>query len=232
VPLSIQSDVPAITGVVSPVKVRNDEPLVLIVTSEAAGGLNVEAPLAVNEPLVVVAPVTVKAPLFVVVMAEVLEVPILTAPLPLRPVPPRIETFPPFLVPLKAVALPPWIKTAPPVAPPFDDSSPPLIVKVAPVPPAVLLDPGWKTRAVGEAPEAVVISGFWPPARVSLPAVEILRLEPITWNVPVVFPIVVLFPAPEAKVVTPVEVKAVNVPAAAVVAPIAVELIPVEVVVK
>jgi hypothetical protein len=200
VPLSIQSDVPAITGVVSPVKVRNDEPLVLIVTSEAAGGLNVEAPLAVNEPLVVVAPVTVKAPLFVVVMltepmliAEVLEVPILTAPLPLRPVPPRIETFPPFLVPLKAVALPPWIKTA---------------------------------------PEAVVISGFWPPARVSLPAVEILRLEPITWNVPVVFPIVVLFPAPEAKVVTPVEVKAVNVPAAAVVAPIAVELIPVEVVVK
>ena len=64
------------------------------------------------------------------------------------------------------------------------------------------------------------------------PAVDTLKLEPITWKVPVALPIVVLTPEPEAKVVVPVDDKVVNAPVEAVVAPIAVLLIPVDVVLK
>jgi hypothetical protein len=100
------------------------------------------------------------------------------------------------------------------------------------VPVAAVLLPGWKTRAVGAAPAAVVISAVWPPAKVTTPAVEIFRFDPITWKVPVVLPIVVVAPAPDDKVVVPVEVKVVKAPVDGVEAPMAVELMPVEVVVK
>jgi hypothetical protein len=85
------------------------------VTSDAAGGLNVEAPLAVNPW------VTVNSPLFVVVTpvlprlkAEALVVPMFTTPLAVAPVPASIETFPPFAVPAPE-ALPPSKLNVPPV---------------------------------------------------------------------------------------------------------------------
>jgi hypothetical protein len=68
---------------------------------------------------------------------------------------------------------------------------------------------------------------------VSAPPVETFKPPLlVNWKVPLALPIAVFEPEVEAKVVLPVEVRAVNEPAAAVVAPIAVELIPVEVVVK
>jgi hypothetical protein len=66
---------------------------------------------------------------------------------------------------------------------------------------------------------------------VTTPDVETLKLEPMTWKVLPELPMAV-FPEVEANVVAPVEVRLVKVPAAGVVAPMAVELIPVEVVVK
>jgi hypothetical protein len=206
---------------------KNESESPVKVTLLAFNGVKLVWPLAVKVPLTVVVLEVVP-----IEIALVVAVPILTWPLAVVPVPPTIVTFPPVLVPDPPVALPPWRVNVPPVAVVVPDSSPALRVKAAPVPVAEVLFPGWKTKAVGETPAVVVISRVWPPAKVTTPAVETLKLEPMTWKVPVVLPIVVLFPAPDAKVVVPVDVRFVKVPAAAVVAPIAVELIPVEVVVK
>jgi hypothetical protein len=160
--------------------------------------------------------------------------PMLIWPLAFDPVPASTETFPPVLVPFVPVALPASKVKVPPVDVVKPDWSPALRVKPAPVPVAAPDNPGWKTKAVAvPAPEAVVVmSAVCAPAKVTTPADDTLKLDPVNVRVPVVLPIVVVDPPVEAKVVLPVEVRLVNVPAAAVVAPIAVELIPVDVVVK
>jgi hypothetical protein len=127
-----------------------------------------KAPLVKVKPLEAVKSCeTVNAPLFVVVIplaprviAEVLAVPMFTWPLAVAPVPPWMTTFPPVLVPVPPVELPPWRVRVPPTAVVVPVSSPALRVKAAPVPVAEVLFPGWKTKAVGEAPAAVVMSGF------------------------------------------------------------------------
>jgi hypothetical protein len=103
------------------------------------------------------------------------------------------------------------------------------MLNAAPVPEAAPDEPVWNNRevAVPAAELAVVKSGFWPPARVSLPPVVKAKLEPVRAKVPVVLPIptvpvpvvaMVTFEAPVvAKLVVPVEVRLVNDPAAAVV---------------
>jgi hypothetical protein len=120
--LSTQSTLPAVTGEVSPGIFRKELALVLIVTSDDDGGLNVEAPFAVNPP------VTVNDPLFVVAVeawpmltAAVLVVPILIVPLVVAPAPALMLTLPPVLVPPVPVALPAVRLSEPPVEVVFPD---------------------------------------------------------------------------------------------------------------
>jgi hypothetical protein len=140
--------------------------------------------------------------------------PIEIVPSEVPPEPALITTFPPILLPPPAVALPAAKLKFPPVAPAPLVSSPAVIETFAPVPAAPVELPGLIAIAVAAEAAAVVISGFWPPAKVILPAAVTFKLVALTENVPVPLPIAT-FPEDEAKVVAPVEVKAVNEPAAA-----------------
>jgi hypothetical protein len=104
-------------------------------------------------------------------------------------------------------------------------------VNALPVPVAAEDIPGWKTRALEVAAVGVVTSTVCAPAKVTTPAVVTLKLEEIKARVPPEFPIAVL-PVDEPRVVAPDEDRVVKAPVEVVVAPMAVELIPVEVVVK
>ena len=161
-------------------------------------------------------PTSVVTPLWPIVIAEALVVPMEMVPSEVPPAPALITTFPPVRVPEIAVALPAARVKLPPVAPAALDSSPAAIVTFAPVPePAVEL-PGLMPILVAAAAAAVVISGFWPPASVILPAVETFKSDEVKAKVPPELPIATL-PEVEASVVPWVEVKVVNEPAAAVV---------------
>lgn len=114
--------------------------------------------------------VEVNEPVFVVVMPlrpsaneAALVLPILIAP-PAVPVPESIVTPPPTCE--APVELPPLSVSKPPVAAVAPESLPAWRVNDAPVLVAVVLLPGWKTKAVALVPAAVVISAAWPPIKV------------------------------------------------------------------
>jgi hypothetical protein len=190
--------------------------------------VNVKPLLAVNVCVDVKAPVfVVVTPVAPIVMAEVLVVPMVITPFVEVPVPAVKTRFPP-------------VDVVPELLPPFN-------VNVAPVPEFVVLFPGWKTKAVGVVPAAVVTSAVCPPAKVRTPADETLMFEevrvkafapsvqvegaaPVKFNAPE--ELSVTTPVPDPIFDVPVEVRVVNLPVEGVSVPIAVELIPVAVVLK
>ena len=192
--------------VLSPFNCRNEVPPVFTVRLVLPGRLKVAAPFAVK------APETVNAPALVVVMFDepkvipaAFVVPIFTVP-PVAPTPESIVILPPV--------------------PPVPVSAPPRRVKVEPVP--VALVPDWMVNGLELA---VVISAVWFPARVRTPAVDRLKLVEVNCSVPEPLPIAVL-PETDERVVPWVDDRVVNAAVDGVVAPIAVALIPVEVVLK
>ena len=208
----VTAEAPAVARLVAPLLDR-------VVKAPVEG---VEAPMVVEliVPPVMVTPeeakvlpvrvwVTVSEPVLVVktpvapmVIALVLAVPIWTRPLVVVPVPPCSTKLPPTDV------IPVWLE--------------PLRVKLEPVPEPTVESPGAKTKALLVPAAVVVMSLVWPPARVMTPAVERSKF------VPSMATVAELLPSP----VTPVEVRVVKAPEAAVVAPIWVALMPVAVVLK
>ncbi len=178
--------------------------------------------------------VTVRAPVLVVVMpvaprvrAEVLAVPIWTTPLVEVPVPACSTKLPPVeVVPVLLEAL---------------------SVRLEPVPLLVVESPGWIIKAVEVPALAVVKSLAWAPARVTAPPLAILKLEdvrvralapnvqvearaPVKLRAPDELMVATPLPLPMLEV--PVLLSVLKAPVEAVVAPMAVELIPVAVVLK
>jgi len=200
-----------------------------------------EVPVRLTAPVVKVKPllavkvcVEVSAPPLVVVTPEVpiailfvLVVPILIAPLVEVPVPAVKVRFPPIEV--------------------VPDSAPPLRVKRAPVPELAVFVPGPIVNPVVLLPPAVVKSCVCPPATVTTPVELTLKSEevkvrefaprfqvegeaPVKFNAPEELRVTVPVPCP--KFVVPVEESELKAPVPGVVAPIAVPLIPVAVVLK
>jgi hypothetical protein len=161
------------------------------------------------------------------VIAEVFVAPRLRVPFVEVPVPAVRTKFPP-------------VEVAP-------DSLPPFNVNDAPFPEPEVLFPGWKVKAVGEVPARVVISAACPPAKVWTPADETEKLDAVSvkafapsvhvdGEAPVRFKaadeLIVTTPLPCPMLDVPVDESELKAPVEAVVAPMAVELIPVAVVLK
>jgi hypothetical protein len=133
---------------------------------------------------------------------------------------PMLIEFPEVPVPILMVfALLPVPKLTLPVVPESSVNAEEVVDLIVPAP-----------AKVNPVAEVAIVSIEATP--VKAPPVETFNPPVLmTWNVPLELPMTVL-PEVVARFVAPVEVKAVNVPTAAVVAPIAVLLIPVDVVVK
>jgi hypothetical protein len=202
-------------------------PVVLMVTPFEPAGVKVDAPFALKVPDAVSESAEVTfPPMLTVSKAEPML--IRSAIVLLVPI---LIVFPALPVPmLRVLALFPVPKLTMPVVP---ESK---VKAFAPV--EVIVPAPAKPKAVAEVEmvsiEATPVNA--PPVVTFSPPLD------VNWKVPVALPILTFpvpvvamltFEAPDvARLVVPVEVKFVNVPAAAVVAPIAVLLIPVEVVLK
>ena len=210
-----------VEAVVAPMLVELMVPPVMV-TPEELKVLPVRVWVTVSEPGSVV-----RMPVAPNVMALVLAVPIWTMPLVVVPLPPCSIKLPPTEV------APVWLE--------------PLRVRDEPVPEPVVESPGANTKALEVPAEAVVMSLVWAPARVTAPPEATLKLDEVTVralapSVQVEGEAPVKLRAPEELTVTTpeplpmllvlVELRVVKAPEAAVVAPIWVALIPVEVVLK
>ena len=202
---------------------------------------------APDVPVKLIAPVVRISPLLAVNVCVDVRAPALVVVIPVAPIDiAAVFVVPIVIVPFAEVPVPAMRIRFPPVDV-NPDSSPPFRVNAAPVPELLVLFPGWKTKAVGPLPAVVVISAVCPPANVTTPAEETLKLEDVKVKAfapsvqvdgaaPVILSapeeLIVTTPVPEPIADVPVEVSVVNLPVEGVVKPIAVEFIPVAVVLK